>query len=148
MKSEIERKFLVNSNDFIKDAHCQYDIIQGFLNRNKNRTVRVRIKAKKGFITVKGISSKDGTSRFEWEKEIDLQDAKDLLKLCEGDHIHKTRYEIANKNFIFEVDVFHKKHAGLVIAEIELQNKNDTFYRPKWLGKEVTGDQKYYNSQL
>lgn len=148
METEIERKFLVHSYDYKKNANRYYDIIQGFLNRDKNRTVRVRIKAKKGFITVKGISSKDGLSRLEWEKEINLQDAEDLLKLCEGDPIHKTRYEVNVENHVYEVDEFHGKHQGLIIAEIELQNKNDTFYKPSWLGIEVTGDKKYYNSKL
>ena len=148
MQTEIERKFLVKSDNYKKNATQHYDIKQGFLNRDKHRTVRIRIKAQKGFITVKGISSKDGLSRLEWEKEINIQDALDLLQLCEGNIIHKTRYEIKIDNHIFEVDEFHGKHEGLVIAEIELKNENESFEKPDWLGEEVTGQAEYYNSQL
>lgn len=145
---EIERKFLVKSNDFKNEAFKKTRIIQGFLNTDPNRTVRVRLKNEKGFITVKGKSSDDGLSRFEWEKEIIKDDAKALLKLCEATPIDKTRYEIKAGNHIFEVDEFYGKNEGLIIAEIELNNENDTFIKPKWLGDEVTGQIKYYNSQL
>ena len=148
MQTEIERKFLVKSDNYKKNATHQYLIQQGFLNRDKHRTVRIRIKDDKGFITIKGISSKDGLSRLEWEKEIDIQDALDLLKLCEGHIIQKTRYEVKIGHHMYEVDEFHDQHKGLVIAEIELDSKNESFEKPNWLGKEVTGQPKYYNSQL
>ena len=148
METEIERKFLVKSNAYKKEASHYYEIKQGFLNRDKYRTVRIRIKAKKGFLTVKGLSSEDGLSRLEWEKEIDVHDAQDLLQLCEGHIIQKTRYEVKVENHIFEVDEFHGHHKGLVIAEIELQDENESFEKPNWLGEEVTGQLKYYNSQL
>ena len=145
---EIERKFLVTSNTFKDDAFKDTRITQGFLNTHKKRTVRVRLKGEKGFITVKGESSKDGLSRFEWEKEISKQEAESLLKLCEEGIIDKTRYEIKVESHIFEVDEFYNDNHGLIIAEVELKNTNETFIKPNWLGEEVTGDIKYYNSQL
>jgi len=145
---EIERKFLVTSLDFKKEAFKSIRIIQGFLNTHKGRTVRVRIKGEQGFITVKGQSDSEGLTRFEWEKEISKDDAKALLKLCEKEVIDKTRYEIKVKNHLFEVDVFHSDNDGLIIAEIELNNEDEVFERPNWLGTEVTGNIKYYNSQL
>lgn len=148
MQTEIERKFLVKSKEFKVQANRHYKIIQGFLNKDKYRTVRVRLKDDKGFITVKGISSKDGLSRLEWEKEIDYLDAKDLLDLCETPLLRKMRYEIFYEGKLFEVDEFHKEHEGLIIAEIELNNAEEVFKKPNWLGEEVTGNKAYYNSQL
>jgi len=145
---EIERKFLVKSDDFKNEAFKKTRITQGFLNTHKERTVRVRLKGDSGFITVKGISSNDGISRFEWEKEITRDEAQSLLKLCEPTIIDKLRYEIEVGNHTFEVDTFFGENEGLIIAEIELQFENETFETPDWLGKEVTGDIKYYNSQL
>lgn len=145
---EIERKFLVNSDAFKNEAFNKTRICQGFLNTDKERTVRVRVKGEKGFITVKGLSSKDGLKRFEWEKEISANEAHALLKLCEPTSIDKMRYEIKVGNHIFEVDDFFGENEGLVIAEVELNSENETFEKPNWLGKEVTGDIKYYNSQL
>ncbi|WP_445957628.1 CYTH domain-containing protein [Yeosuana sp.] len=145
---EIERKFLVKSFDFKLEAYKSTRIIQGFLNTNKERTVRIRIKDNQGFITVKGQSTKDGLSRFEWEKEILKEEAKALLNLCEPGVIDKIRYEIKKGNHIFEVDEFFGDNEGLVIAEIELQTENEAFVKPEWLGKEVTGNIKYYNSQI
>lgn len=145
---EIERKFLVNSDTYKKEAHTKTRIIQGFLNSHKNRTVRVRLKGETGFLTVKGQSSKDGLSRFEWEKEIPKSEAEALLKLCEPGIIDKIRYEITIKNHTFEVDEFFEDNQGLVVAEVELEYENETFDKPKWLGEEVTGNIKYYNSQL
>lgn len=145
---EIERKFLVKSFDFKEEAFKSTRIIQGFLNTNKERTVRIRIKHNQGFITVKGQSTKDGLSRFEWEKEISKEEAKALLNLCEPGIIDKMRYEIKAKNHTFEVDEFLGNNEGLVIAEIELKTENEAFVKPEWLGKEVTGNIKYYNSQL
>ena len=145
---EIERKFLVLSEAFKKEAFTQTRIIQGFLNTHPERTVRVRIIGDKGFITVKGLSNEAGTIRTEWEKEIDVSEAENLLKLCEAGVIEKVRYEVKVGNHIFEVDEFFGKNKGLVIAEVELSSENESFEKPAWLGKEVTGDIKYYNSQL
>jgi CYTH domain-containing protein len=145
---EIERKFLVNSDAFKKEAFKQHIIIQGFLNSHKKRTVRVRLKDNQGFLTVKGESSKNGLSRFEWEKEITKPEAEALLKLCEPTIIDKVRYEIKAGNHIFEVDEFFGDNEGLVIAEVELNDENEIFVKPNWLGEEVTGTIRYYNSQL
>lgn len=145
---EIERKFLVTSHVFKNEAHQKFRIIQGFLNRDPERTVRVRLKDNQGILTVKGLSSKDGLSRFEWEKEIPKKDAKALLEFCEKGVIDKLRYEVTVNNHIFEVDEFFGDNEGLIIAEVELQTENEVFTKPNWLGKEVTGDIKYYNSQL
>ncbi|MDH7447457.1 CYTH domain-containing protein [Aquimarina sp. 2201CG14-23] len=145
---EIERKFLVASEAFKKEALKSTRISQGYLNSNPTRAVRVRIKEEKGFLTIKGKSNDSGTSRFEWEKEIDHEEAKALLQLCEKGVISKTRYEIAIGNHIYEVDEFYDENEGLIVAEIELSNENEAFLKPDWLGKEVTGDPRYYNSQL
>ncbi|AEH00807.1 CYTH domain-containing protein [Lacinutrix sp. 5H-3-7-4] len=145
---EIERKFLVNSNNFKTQSYNSFKIKQGFLNTHKERTVRVRLKDDIGYITVKGASSKNGLSRFEWEKEITTNEANSLLKLCENGVIDKTRYEVKTGNHIFEIDEFYGENAGLIIAEIELTSENESFEKPNWLGKEVTGEIKYYNSQL
>ena len=145
---EIERKFLVKSDAFKDEAESAERIVQGFLNTDPDRTVRVRIKGKSGFLTVKGKSDESGTSRFEWEKEIGLKDAEELLHLCEQGPLEKTRYSIPINHHVFEVDEFHGDNSGLIIAEIELNNENEPFEKPHWLGKEVTGDVKYYNSKL
>ena len=145
---EIERKFLILSNAYKSEAYKQTRIVQGFLNTHKERTVRVRIKGEKVFITVKGISNSEGTTRMEWEKEIPKEDAEILLPLCEPNLIEKIRYEIKAGNHIFEVDEFFGENEGLIIAEIELSSENEEFIKPDWLGKEVTGDVRYYNSQL
>ncbi len=145
---EIERKFLVTSEVFKTESHKHTRIIQGFLNTNPERTVRVRIKGDQGFLTVKGKSTNDGLSRFEWEKDISKQDAEALLKLCEKGVIDKVRYEVKMGEHVFEVDVFHEENEGLTVAEVELNHEDDIFKKPNWLGKEVTGDKRYYNSQL
>jgi len=145
---EIERKFLVRSNQYKDLASSVLHIQQGFLNTDPNRTIRVRIKGNTGFLTIKGISNEEGTTRFEWEKEILYTDALALLTLCEKTVINKTRYEVINGDHIFEVDEFHDMNAGLVIAEIELNRADEFFEKPSWLGKEVTGEIRYYNSQL
>lgn len=148
MQKEIERKFLVKSDAYKNQAHRQYPIVQGFLNKDKNRTVRVRLKDQKAYLTVKGLSSDDGLSRLEWEIGIDFDEAKALLSLCEKPLLYKTRYEVLVKDKCFEVDEFQKELKGLSIAEIELNHKDETFETPDWLGEEVTGVKKYYNSQL
>ena len=145
---EIERKFLVNSDAFKVEAFNSYKIKQGFLNSHRDRTVRVRLIKDKGYITIKGKSSEDGLTRFEWEKEISTTEAEALLGLCESGIIDKIRYEVKSVNHVFEVDVFLGENEGLVIAEVELNSKDESFEKLNWLGKEVTGDVKYYNSQL
>ncbi|WP_299325890.1 CYTH domain-containing protein [uncultured Maribacter sp.] len=145
---EIERKFLVKSDDYKSEATSKTRIVQGFLNTDPNRTVRVRIKGDAGFITVKGKSNASGTSRFEWEKEITVEEADALLKLCEKGILDKYRYEISVGNHVYEVDEFFVDNEGLTIAEIELNDENESFQKPAWLGIEVTGEVKYYNSQL
>lgn len=145
---EIERKFLVTSESFKSQAYRSELIVQGFLNTHLERTVRIRIQGSKGFLTIKGISNEAGTIRTEWENEISLSDAEMLLKMCEQGIIEKTRYEVKVKNHIFEVDEFLGRNEGLTVAEIELSSENESFEKPAWLGKEVTGDLKYYNSQL
>lgn len=148
MSLEIERKFLVTSDDFKQNAYQKTYIKQGFLNSDKNRVVRVRITDTNGFLTIKGKSNTSGTTRFEWEKEISLQEATQLLALCEEGIIEKTRYFIKQNKYIFEVDEFLGDNLGLCIAEIELKNEHEVFTKPDWLGNEVTGDVKYYNSAI
>lgn len=148
MNLEIERKFLVCGN-FKNEVINSYKIAQGFLSSHPQRTVRVRITDTKGYITVKGISNASGTTRFEWEKEILLADAQNLLRICEPSIIEKTRYIVpASNNLFFEVDEFLGDNLGLIIAEIELPSENFSFNKPSWLGEEVTGQTKYYNSVL
>ncbi len=146
--TEIERKFLVQNLDFIDESYKNNIIKQGYLNSHKERAVRVRIKNNKGYLTIKGASNESGTTRFEWEKEINIEEAEQLLSLCEPGIISKTRYLVKNKNHLFEIDVFEEDNKGLIVAEIELNHENETFDTPIWLGKEVTGQIKYYNSQL
>lgn len=145
---EIERKFLVKSKNFKTEAFKSTRIIQGYLSSHKERAVRVRLKGEKGFLTIKGVSSKNGLSRFEWEKEIPELEARQLLNLCEPGIIDKIRYEVKIKQHTFEVDEFFGANTGLVVAEVELKTENETFEKPKWLGQEVTGQAKYYNSKL
>lgn len=146
--NEIERKFLVTSDVFKKKAYRKIPIAQAYLNTDPERTVRIRTTGETAYITVKGKSSDSGTTRFEWEMEIPLQEAKSLLKLCEPGMIIKDRYLVKAGHHDFEVDVFHETLEGLVIAEVELKDENEQFHRPQWLGQEVTGDREYYNSSL
>lgn len=148
MKQEIERKFLVKNDAFKKESFNQTKIVQGFLSTVPERTVRIRIKGDKGFITVKGIGNKSGTSRFEWEKEISIQDATDLLKISEPGVIDKTRFNVKSGEHTFEVDEFYGENEGLTVAEVELSAEDENFNKPSWLGEEVTGQVKYYNSML
>lgn len=145
---EIERKFLVSGNSYKRDATEQHKIIQGYLNSSPERNVRIRIQDDRGFITVKGASSLDGTTRFEWEKEISLQEAEALLELCELTTIEKTRYVVNFGNHVVEVDEFSGVNEGLVLAEIELESAEEEFIKPDWLAEEVTGNDRYYNAQL
>lgn len=147
MANEIERKFLVKG-DFKPFVHKATRIIQGYLSSVPERTVRVRVKGDKGYITIKGIGNDSGATRFEWEKEISVNEVQDLLKICEPGVIDKTRYLVNVDNFEFEVDEFYGENEGLVIAELELNSEDESFPKPDWLGEEVTGDTKYYNSML
>jgi len=148
MPIEIERKFLVSNDSFVTNSYKKQYIKQGFLNSDKNRTVRIRILDNLGYITIKGVSNKSGTTRFEWEKEIPKEEAETLLLLAEKKPIEKVRYLLKNNDFVFEIDVFEGLNKGLIIAEIELSHEDQNFKKPNWLGSEVTGDIKYYNSSL
>ncbi|WP_299618362.1 CYTH domain-containing protein [uncultured Tenacibaculum sp.] len=148
MSLEIERKFLVKNNSFKDEKHTKVYIKQGFLNSDKERVVRVRLKNDQGYLTIKGKSNTSGTTRFEWEKKIPQKEAQDLFELCEKGIIEKYRYLITIGNHTFEVDEFLDDNKGLLIAEVELSSESENFEKPEWLGKEVTGDIKYYNSNL
>ena len=147
MGQEIERKFLVKGSfkDFVSK---EMRITQGYLSSVPERTVRVRVKGDKGFITIKGIGNKSGASRFEWEKEIPTEEVNALLELCEPGVIDKTRYNVKVGGHTYEVDEFYGDNVGLTVAEVELSSEDEAFDKPAWLGEEVTGDVKYYNSML
>jgi len=145
---EIERKFLTTSEAFKKEAFAENRITQGYLSSVPERTVRVRIKGNKALLTIKGASNESGLSRFEWEKEIPVEEATALLKLCEKGVVDKTRFEVKVGNHIFEIDEFYGENTGLIVAEVELKSENETFEKPIWLGKEVTNENRYYNSNL
>jgi len=145
---EIERKFLVKSDGFKDKTSSKTRIVQGFLNTDPDRTVRVRIKGDNGFLTVKGASNASGTTRFEWETEITASEAANLIDLCETGILEKIRYEVPFGNHLYEVDEFLGENKGLTIAEVELKHEDERFDKPDWLGEEVTGQVKYYNSQL
>lgn len=147
MATEIERKFLVKG-DFKAELESSQRITQGYLSSIPERTVRVRIKGDQGFITIKGIGSASGASRYEWEKEIPVQEVNELLELCEPGVIDKTRYLVKSGAHTFEVDEFYGDNDGLVVAEVELSSEDEHFDRPDWLAEEVTGDVRYYNSML
>jgi len=145
---EIERKFLVLSDAYKGEASAKIRIVQGFLNTDPERTVRVRIKGEQGFLTIKGKGNDTGVSRFEWEKEITISEAEALLKIVEPGGIEKFRYEVLVGNHTFEVDEFFGENEGLIVAEVELNSENEAFRKQVWLGEEVSGIIKYYNSQL
>ena len=148
MHIETERKFLVRDTSFKQLAVKAYRIKQGYIAHDGGNTVRVRIRDNQGFLTIKG-PSMNGISRYEWEREIPLADAEELLLLCQGGFIDKTRYLVpAGAGKYFEVDEFYGENEGLVMAEIELDSPDEPFERPVWLGEEVTGDRRYYNSYL
>lgn len=147
MGLEIERKFLING-DYKKHAVKSLTIKQGYISTVHGITVRVRLKDKKGYLTIKGSTGESGLSRYEWEKEIAYEEADELLGLCDSGIIDKTRYIIPAGNYTWEVDEFHGENEGLVMAEIELKSESDTFSVPDWLGQEVTGDLRYYNSYI
>jgi len=148
MMLEIERKFLVKSTEFKTLAVVKNHIAQGYLNSDPERTVRIRIKGESGFLTIKGKGNETGTTRFEWETEIPLTEAKPLLAICEKGIIDKIRYEVEVGKHVYEVDEFFGENAGLILAEIELHDENEAFEKPHWLGEEVTNDERYYNAYL
>lgn len=147
MSQEIERKFLV-VGEYKTQAFAQSRIIQGYISSARGRTVRVRIRDGKGYLTIKGASNASGTSRYEWEKEIPLEEAEELMKLCEPGIIDKTRYLVRSGAHVFEVDEFYGENEGLTVAEVELGSEEEAFVKPDFIGVEVTGDIHYYNSQL
>lgn len=145
---EIERKFLVKNDSFKKEAFTKNRIMQGYLSSVAERTVRIRLKGETAYLTIKGASNESGLSRFEWEREIPVADAKNLILLSEAGIIDKTRFEIKIGIHLFEVDEFYGENDGLIIAEIELTSETETFIKPDWLGEEVTNDIRYYNAYL
>ena len=144
---EIERKFLV-TGEFKSQAFAQDRIIQGYICSAQGRTVRVRIRDNRGYLTIKGASNVSGTSRYEWEHELSLAEAEELMKLCEPGVIDKTRYLVRCGKHVFEVDEFYGDNDGLIVAEVELASEDETFDKPSFIAEEVTGDRRYYNSQL
>ena len=147
MSQEIERKFLV-TGEYKSRAYEQSRIVQGYISSARGRTVRVRIRNGKGYLTIKGASDASGLSRYEWEKEIPLNEAEELMKLCEPGVIDKTRYLVRSGRHTIEVDEFYGENEGLVVAEVELTSEDEAFEKPDFIGREVTGDVRYYNSQL
>ena len=148
MAQEIERKFLVKDSSFKELAFSSSRIAQGYICSSRGRTVRVRIRDEKGYLTIKGPAGENGLSRYEWEKEIPLDEAQELMKLCEPGMIDKTRYLVQSGNHVFEVDEFYGENEGLVVAEVELSSENESFEKSDFIGEEVTGIAKYYNSFL
>ena len=148
MPQEIERKFLVANDAYKALSYSSALIKQGYISVNPTAAVRIRIKGDKGFLTIKGEGSESGTTRYEWEKEIPLNEAKELLLLCTSGMIEKIRYKVNHEGFIYEIDEFSGENKGLVVAEIELNQENEVFAKPDWLGREVTGDARYYNAML
>ena len=151
--TEIERKFLVNSDAFIAQATEQHEIMQGYLCKEPGKTIRVRIRDDRAFLTIKSSRLREGLAKFEWEREIELADAKELMLICLPGAISKTRYIVPAPSYegsprCWEVDVFHGRLAGRVLAEIELGNEYEPFLRPEWLGEEVTGQPQYYNANM
>lgn len=147
MATEIERKFIVRG-DFSADVYDSQRIVQGYICSQPGRTVRVRIRGEKGYLTIKGPSDAKGLSRYEFEREIPLADAEQLLTLCEPGAIDKVRHLVRVGQHTWEVDVFHGANEGLIMAEIELTSEDEPFDKPAWIGKEVSGDRRYYNSML
>jgi len=148
MPFEIEKKFLVTGEQFKQDAEKQVRIVQGYLSTVPERTVRIRIKDDSGYLTIKGKGSESGACRYEWEKEISVTDANELLKLCEAGVIDKTRFLVKSGKHTFEVDEFYGDNQGLIVAEVELEDEDEGFDKPQWIAEEVTGQDKYYNAML
>lgn len=149
MHIEIERKFLVDG-EFKDQAYESTHICQGYIASGNGRTVRIRIRGDKGYLTIKGPSTVAGLSRYEFEREIPLADARDLMSICEPGIIDKTRYLVKSPDgrHVFEVDEFYGDNEGLVLAEVELQSEDEAFAKPSFIGCEVTGDRRFYNSHM
>ncbi len=147
---EIERKYLVTSNSYKQMAVARYHICQGYISREKTGTVRIRITDDKAYLTIKGKPAAGHFARYEWEKEIDVQEAKELMQLCQGTIIDKTRWIIPAKEegLKWEVDEFHGKHEGLTLAEIELTSEEQEVEKPDFVGEDVTSDPRYYNANM
>ena len=148
MAQEIERKFLVKDDSYKALAYHASRIAQGYICSMRGRTVRVRIRDEKGYLTIKGPADAAGLGRYEWEKESPLEEARELMKLCEPGMIDKTRYLVQAGKHVFEVDEFYGENEGLTIAEVELAAKDEAYEKPDFVGEEVTGDVRYYNSFL
>ena len=149
MNQEIERKYLVTSDCYKAMAVARYHIIQGYISREKTGIVRVRITDDKAYLTIKGKPAAGHFARYEWEKEIDVTDARELLQLCQGNLIDKTRWIVpAGERLKWEVDEFHGKHQGLVVAEIELEDEEQVIEKPSFIGDDVTDDPRYYNANM
>ena len=148
MAQEIGRKFLVLDDSFKHEAFSKSHIQQGYICSERGRTVRVRIRDERAYLTIKGPSLNGGLSRYEFEREIPLDDGLQMMQLCESGIIDKTRWLVKSGPHTFEVDEFHGENAGLVVAEVELHHEDEPFEKPHFIGKEVTGDRRYYNSQL
>ena len=147
--TEIERKFLVCSDAFKSQATTSYEIMQGYLCKEPGKTIRVRIRDARAFLTIKSSRLREGLAKFEWEREIELADAREMMQICLPGAISKTRYIIPiNGERKWEVDVFHGRLEGRVLAEIELEDEHEAFERPEWLGEEVTGQPQYYNANM
>ena len=145
---EIERKFLVRGDDYKRVATGHYRIKQGYICSGHGHTVRVRRRDEQAFLTIKGPSLDGGLSRYEFEKEITLDEANNLFQLCEPGIIDKTRYLVPSGNHCFEVDEFYGDNEGLVMAEVELSSPDEPYEKPPFIGREVTGDRRFYNSHL
>ena len=148
MALEIERKFLVKNDSYKAMAYSASRIAQGYICSSRGRTVRVRIRDEKGYLTIKGPADSEGLGRYEWEKEIPMQEAQELMRLCEPGMIDKTRYLVKSGKHVFEVDEFYGENEGLTVAEVELESADESYEKPDFIGEEVTGDVKYYNSFL
>lgn len=147
---EIERKYLVTSDSYKQMAVARYHICQGYISREKTGTVRIRITDDKAYLTIKGKPAAGHFARYEWEKEIDVQEAKELMHLCQGTIIDKTRWIVpaAEDGLNWEIDEFHGKHAGLTLAEIELTSEEQEVEKPDFVGEDVTSDPRYYNANM
>ena len=147
MGLEIERKFLV-TGEFRDQTYSHSRIRQGYILTGQGKTIRIRIRDDRGYLTIKGPSDRAGLSRYEFETEVSLADAQDLMRICEPGIIDKTRYLVRSGEHIFEVDEFYGDNEGLVMAEVELGSEDEPFEKPSFIGREVTGDRRFYNSHL
>lgn len=147
MATEIERKFLV-VGEFKHLAHNRTHIEQGYFLTEPGKTVRIRIRDDKAYLTIKGPSDKAGLARYEFETEVSIEDGRELMKLCMPGKVQKDRWLIENGKHTIEVDEFFGDNEGLVMAEIELSDENEEYVKPAFLGKEVTGDKRFYNKYM